>query len=173
MEGNLWHKFIYVQAEYETENLIECGSVCLSEYHGSCEMYALKPPNCYLGIFENTEAYLSEQDGLSPIYVDLAKLLAALKRTYTEITEVTDATHWANYIYAILVFDATENLLDCSFHCNVIGKEDGCQLFVFHVSVLMILSCLTCLILFFCRSQSVTLEELILAKDLWKRPVFL
>ena len=44
MEGHLWYKFINVQAEYETENLIECGSVCLSEYHGTCEMYALQPP---------------------------------------------------------------------------------------------------------------------------------
>ena len=98
MDGTLWQKFIYVQAEYDTENLIECGSVCLSEYHGSCEMYALQPPNCYLGIFENTQSYLSEQDGLSPVYVDLAKLLAALKRTYTEITEVTYDTH-VKYIH--------------------------------------------------------------------------
>ena len=137
MEGTIWQKLIYDQAEYETDNLIECGSVCLSEYYGTCEIYALKPPNCYVGKFENSVTYLSDQNGFSPVYVDLAKLLEALQRIYTEITEVNDATHWSNYIYAIQEFSASENLLDCSFHCSIIGKQDGCQLFIFHVSFIL------------------------------------
>ena len=134
MEGGKWPKLMYLTAEFPTGNLIECGSVCQIEYTDVCDLYSVKSKSCHIGKFTNTQNHLATQDGANPVYVNIAKLLETMQLLYSKISQVDETSKWSKFIYKSIELAATDTFLDCSFYCNIVESDEGCELFLFHVS---------------------------------------
>ena len=72
---------------------------------------------------------------MSNVIISLDKMTNDWETTYTELNFIKDEANWKTHIFRKAELPQPADVLECSFLCKNVERQNGCDLFLMEVSL--------------------------------------